>query len=285
MNENQELNQQVVAESSPKKSNNKLILIVVALVLVIGVVLFLVFGTDLFKGEEKKEETKEEPKKEEVVSVNPSGVYENNGVTVKVFYFEKAENSKYRKDTVEFNIDSDGNGFGSYGDYENDKVTGSVFESEVTLTFKNNELELNGNESFVNENPDMTVGVYKKVKDYTADDYYSDNIGDINYLNSSYNGKYELDGNVLYAYQTESDTVTIVLISASENYFGYFGRSYKINEDGTLIEDYLSEGEEPTSSISFDGEQVVFNYTEDEGLSGTYTKKSSLSVKDIINLN
>ena len=292
MEEKNEINQN---KNGRKKTG--LIIAVIGLLLIIGSSIYAIIGTDLFKDEKNNDKDEQEEIKDnndnkdskdsrDNESIIYNGVYEKDGITIKIFKTDGIDIGSLQRDFyVKFDIILKDGIISSYFDNINNNTgKASIIDDEYTIVFSNNQLELTANDVALKENSSLKNGVYKKTKDYTIEDYYNDNIGDIKYLNSKYNGKYNFNGNEMFIYQTSEDEVNLILSGNSESSIAYLGKQYIINDDGTLKEDVFFDDDKPDTQISFDNENIIFSSNEFPDINGTYIKERNLTIEEIIAL-
>lgn len=273
-----------------KRKKTGLIIAIIGVLLIIGSFVYLFLGTDMFKSKKESKEDKENKEdvknKDENKKFNYNGIYENDGVIVKIFDKKDLRSQELTKFfNVEFVIEANGWSIGAAFDDDdiiNNKATASFFDNEITIEFKNNEIEVTGNEATINNNQGFKNGVYKKTGDYKTEDYFRDNIGDPSLINSIYNGKYNLDGKIVYMYQIEENRVKIVLIDNSPN-SSFFYSNYFTIENGVLTEEVYGDDEIKTT-ITFDGNNLILMDIENQNISGTYVKEKNLTIDEIISL-
>ena len=145
-----------------KKNKTGLIIIIIAILCLVGGALYLFFGTDMFKKKEEPKEDKKEEEKEtfELGKSELNGVYEKDGITIKLF--EVAKNSVY------FDYEVEGLGVSLPLKLRNGKATGDIFDDTYAVVIKDNEIELTSNSEEVEK------GTYTKTKTYTKEDFYKD---------------------------------------------------------------------------------------------------------------
>ena len=136
----------------------------------------------------------------------------------------------------------------------------SIFVGESTI-----ELEYTTEGIIVSKNAVFKSGLYKKSKEYTKEDFYSENIGNIDYVKSNLNYVYKNGDNTIYLYEKEENTVRLmctfkdnyydlVLTKEGENYYSaeMFDEQYRIDIIDTGIK--LTLGDE--NSTEFNGEYI-----------------------------
>ena len=240
--------------------------------------------------EENKEDKKDDPVATTMESYN--GVYTKDGLSIKIYGFNKSNDGKYTKDTLEYSIETDDMSSQGYFEIANKKGKSIIFDSELEVEIKDDGLYFKGNDKFKEDFPKFSEGLFKKTKEYTAKDYFNDNIGETNYINSKYNGLFSNNGIKLYMYQIEENSVEILVVGKTDSSIQYFQKSYTIKEDGTLAAEELFDDEgnliedsskaQVEATAKLDGESVVFTSKEYTDINGTYKKEKALTVEEII---
>ena len=125
----------------------------------------------------------------------------------------------------------------------------------------------------------LKSGTYKKIKDYSLDEYYKDTYGYDKYHKSKYNGKFINRNNIIYIYQPR------------ENYVVFYS---DVNNSTSYCEVKLNDKNE-LKCIIFDTKYIIkFNNDElyyivqsdeiEDNFEGTFTKEKSLSKQEIIKI-
>ena len=262
-----------------KKSGKTLPIIIILLGLIlIGVGLFIYFGTDTFK-KENKNENKNENKQGEPVADKFEGIYaaEND----KLYIYKKSNN------VIHYMIG---------GNFEGTaKVTGDVAKEENT--FKENEyfefklvdggIELSYHTEEQNKEVAIDTGKYNKVSEYTKDNVYKEAVGDPALLTSKYSGVYKSGNITLYLYQTNEKNVMIETLSSSKD---SFSETFEIIEDNKLgAKDFFDENT-IAYEITFNDREFslkvndqVFGFDEeDKKFESTYSFERDITQSEII---
>jgi len=241
--------------------------------LIIAIIgLLLIIGASVHYFTTKKETPKE--KKEEIVT-NVNGIYELNGTVIKIYKLEDEE--KPIEYNLTFNIDNQI--FGS-DKLENNKMYSIIFNTEINMTFEKDKLILKLDDETINKY-NLKNGTYKKIRDFNIDDYYKDNYGDPDLLKTKYNGVFVNQDIKITMYQKAEDIVGIKLSGVNDSSIIINYYTYLLSEDGTLREDTLAN-EKATTTIKLDNDNIIFESTSQPDLSGTYVKKSDITIKDVI---
>lgn len=213
-------------------------------------------------GNKKQNTPAPTPMPTEVVNtVSYSGVYSIEDSTIKIY---QVDNEK-----AKFFISTNSNDFveGS-AKIGTDSMVGEIF-NQYTFVIKDNGIEF----STTDEN--LSQGFYARTGDYTKEDYYRDEYGDINLINSIYNGKYELDGATIYIYQSgEKETHVIAQKSISSLDIPFEIQSEQTLH-GTIFDDEYT--------ITLNGGELTFTTVKgDKTFDGTYKRTAVLTIDDII---
>ena len=260
----------------PKKKKTGLIIILLVLVLCgIGVGLFFILNKDNKKDDEEKKEntkTEEKVKEEEKKETNEvsiyNGVYKKSDVTFSIYCISN--------DKCKGSFETD-----NYGSIEEIEIKNNKAEKDgLSYKFENNTVIITSDPNeFREDDPAATIlnGNYTKEKDYTAEDYYNDNIGDSTYLNTKYNGLFELNEKKMYVFQTKNDKVRISI----QGNFDIFDMEFDIQADGSLQTTFFDS----KYKITVDNENAIFitlETDEDKEHDGTYKKTKILTIEDIL---
>lgn len=266
-----------IKENVPKKNHSLSIIIILLGIVLIGVGLFLFFGTDLFKSEKKDEKKPDQT----VNTVNVDkfvGIYaaENNKLYIK----------KSNDKAIAYVL---GDSF-----FGTAIVTGDT--AKETNTFSNGEyfefkvVDGGINVSYVTDEEDASVvvdtGLYKKVADYSKDNVYKEAVGDSSLLNSKYSGIYKKGTITLYVYQMNETQVKVETTMNSEQ---HLSEVFDITSDNKLVAKDFFEEDENAFEITFGDKEFnlvvnenVFGFDEDDKeFAGTYTFDSNIT-QDII---
>ena len=210
--------------------------------------------------EEKKEE---QPKQKGVVKTEYSGVYRNGDATIKIY--QRKDNS------ISFYLDGIENSVSFEGKINNNIVEKSIFDDNYKIAFNNNSL------TFETSDENATSGTYNKISDYTMRDYYNDNYGDENYINTRYNGEFKQGDIIARLYQKDENIVRVSIYKG----LNFHDLEYDIKEDGNLFTDSFDSKYE----IEFNDDSFTFKETsndESKPFDGTYTKVKSLTMEEIL---
>ena len=267
-----------------KKNNNhklSIIIIIVGILLIICGLIFIVTRTDISKDKKNNDEPVEiDNKEDEILTYN--GLYQNGSIDVRVYKIDDFSSGVYsKKSTIKLNIVGENINISTYfDDIVDNKATSKNLDEEITIEFKKDEIILTGNDKLIEKKERNKNGIYKKIGEYSKEDYYNDFIGDSTLLSSNYSGKYSLNGITLYLYQTQIDEVRMFLIGNGNNSIGYLGTYFSL-ENEVLQEKYLN-GKEISTEIKFDGNNLIFTSKDYPDLDGTYVKDGNILIDDII---
>ena len=241
------------------KKGSVLLIIIGVLVIVFGLVNPINLGKKENNQTNSNNKNNEE-KKEDVPTTSFNGIYIKGKTSMKLF----VKNNK-----LYFNIVNGNDGVASGdADISGNTAEGSIIDSNYKFTSNNNNIILETNNSSIES------GEYTKNKEYTINDYYTDNYGDINYSTSEINGLYEQNNNKLYIYQINSTTISFIA-EVGNNHI-----SSDCQKDAKGI--YVTSIFDNTYNIKIDKDTVLVTSTEKE-FNGQYTKKQSLTIEEIIN--
>ncbi|MBQ9318688.1 MAG: hypothetical protein IJR82_03575 [Bacilli bacterium] len=203
----------------------------------------------------------------EITASSFNGVYEYNNIKLYVIAISKDELEYYF-------IDEDEND--NYGTlyYLNEIAKNRDFDELIKLSLDEDNLVVE------TKNIDnLKSGTYKKIKDYSLDEYYKDTYGYDKYHKSKYNGKFINRNNIIYIYQPR------------ENYVVFYS---DVNNSTSYCEVKLNDKNE-LKCIIFDTKYIIkFNNDElyyivqsdeiEDNFEGTFTKEKSLSKQEIIKI-
>ena len=231
-----------------KKANRMIICIsVLALIIVFGIILIL---------NNKKYDT------------DYSGVYETDYSTIKLYKLDdervifsvesRVEREKLKFDTV---VTEDGRVTikeSGVAKIDNNDLKYKNDINDYLFTFK-----LDDDILYFNDMNNIFVnGAYHKNDDYSKEECYEDNYGEIKNLDTKYNGVFKRDdGMTLVMYQTDDVGVNIFMINEELDEHEYIDNDqYYINGTGGILH-YDDEG----IKITVDNDKLIFNYKKDKG--------------------
>lgn len=239
---------------------NKTNKIIFSLLIIVGLI-FVGFG--VYKGFIEEKPKEEQPKQEEVIKKVYSGVYQNGDAIIK-FYQKKDDSVLFNLDKAEYSVTFDGK-------ITNNIVENSILENTYKVTFNDNTLTLETNDT------NLTNATYNKISDYTINNYYSDNYGNESFLNSKYNGEFKQGDITAYLYQKDEKTVRVSISKG----FNSQDLEYEIKDDNHLYTEMFEKKYE----IEFKDNTFTFKETSTEKnkvFDGTYTKVKTLTMEEII---
>ena len=260
-------------EQNEKPQTKANIVIIAALVVLLFVAAF-VFILPNINGKKSNSENKDSGKEAVVddsqnantsnVKINDfNGVYEYNNAVVTLFAISEED--------VYVSVDTDSYYYSNYLNFGNGKIKSSDLNIELT---SNDAIEIKSSDEGI------LSGTYKKTGDYAAADYFKDNFGDASkYLNSKYNGQYELNDYVMYIMQLDEKTTRVLIQKKKGIGLSYSNLEYEIVSDNKLHEKLFDDEYE----ITLSGDTAKFVTVKgDKEYDGTYKKVKSLTQEDII---
>jgi hypothetical protein len=284
--ENNAVENNVVNNNVQKpKKNNTTLLIILALVLVIGVLCFLFFATDIFKSkdkENKKENTEDNvvltPQEKKETYKDYTGIYQNGNSLLKLYYLEQGDFSLIYYDLVNESKNSE---FSSY--FEVNQIVGGtikdkIFDSTANLTFSDGTINVETNVE------DFNNGKYTKKEDYTENAFYEDHYGDPTLLKNKYCGVYSLDDKKLLIYQMYESELTFVIVKNNQSEFSSSLSLENATEDtieGTI---FTLSDVDIVVKLTYTEDSVTFNINGDDyqNYVGTYKRVSDITPHDIL---
>ncbi len=256
----------------PKKKNTGIIVAVVVLVLLVVGGVLLVTQTDIFKKdeetktEEKKDKKDKDEKKDEKKEENPkdtsyskyNGVYANGDKELKLFY----DGERFRYIIAESTS--------GYLELKEDKWISDMFGGKVIVTINDDTAE------YVDEAEPENNGTYKKVREYTLEDYFNNGRGNTKYFDTKFNGHYKTDTAEMYTYQLDEEKVRVIIITEKSN----LDIEFDIKEDGSLYDSFFDD----IYVITFDAEGNA-TYTTQVGekeYDAVYKKLGKVSLEELV---
>lgn len=220
---------------------------------------------------ETKPSTSTETKPSTSTTTSWNGVYTKGNTTIKIY--------KVSSDEINYVMTGDSYVNGS-AEISGSKAVNDSFGDTTTLTLNANTLTITSNDDFVEP------GTYTRKSDYTKNDYYEDNIGEIKYATSNINGIFKKDNVTIKIYQTEANEGRI---SITKQYSSYSKPFDIVNGKIHLEDEFFDDIEKIDAEINGSTLTITASDTDEDGLlneiSGTYSKTSSYSIDDIIKDN
>ena len=253
------------------KKKNPILFIILGLVLVavIGIVVFFLL-TNNDKEENKDTDKKtEEQENKPTAELNWSGVYENDNGYITIYQLDNEE--------FEFNAMIGSNSISGVAQIDGNTAEAEIFDS-YTFVLNENSVE------FSSTDEDIETNSYPKVKDYTKEDYFTDNYGNITLLENGLNGVFEKDELTITIYQTSEESANITI--SKNNY--YFQRNIEII-DGKLVheDNFFDDVETINATITNDTLTITASSSDPESIlneiSGSYTLTKKVTIDDILN--
>ncbi len=196
----------------------------------------------------------------EPVSVTTySGIYQKDGVTVKLFGYN---------DKLDYNV------FGGPLEFhDKTALAGNTFSADGLCNFTLNAQNIN----LECVEPSMS-GVYEKTGTYDIVSYYTDNVGDTSLVNTKYFGEYDNGTYKIVMYQSSDNTVNITIYSNdSTSYFDYVLSIVSENE-------LHFEDEELSFNVSLT-EEALNIVSDNESFSlmvGSYSKLRVMTIESVV---
>lgn len=254
--------------------NIGLILSIVGLLLIVISFIYAMTCTNIFKSKENEGDIESD-----VIEFN--GIYENDGIIVKIYDIPNLEIDGYSYeyiDNINYNI---GNMIIGFAQLHDNTATSDGVESLIEFEFTNKGLDLKADDNTLKKfEGSIKNGTYKKVKEYKDEDFYSDYIGNIKFFESKYNGEYKMGESKLFAFQTNEDEIKVYVFSDPKSSIVLYGLVFNIQPDGSLKESIVFGNEDPTATIKFEDNKYIFTSKSSDEISGTYEKVGSLSLKN-----
>ena len=257
-----------------KKKNT--IIVVISVVILIGVILYLLFVSDLFKEKSKMKKPQIDTNTPEINITNKedaykfAGKYSDNKSILKLYAFDSGrlfytiEDEKFYRGAA--------------------NVVGLLakaqrkYDNFVDFEFM---LKDDGIDFKVLNDSGLDNTHFNKVDDYTPLDFYLDNISEKDYTKTKYNVLFINDNNVLLIYQNGEKTVDII-VSNNTNKLVY-SNILEIKSNNKL--ETKEDIDIKTSLEIKNGSEIVLNIDSEDfnSLNGTFIKDKDITYEDIIN--
>ena len=270
------MNEEKITEVPKKKGKASIIIILIGLIL-IGTGLFLFFGTDLFKKDNKDNNKEKEPVSEVTAADKFEGIYtaEND----KMYVYKTGKNEIHYMIGDSFEGVAEVNGETAKESYlfnEGEYFEFKIVEGGIELSYHSDE----GKEVAID------LGKYTKTADYSKENVYKEAVGDPALLNSKYSGIYKKGNISLYLYQTNEKEVKI-----ETNGDLSFSETFDIISDNKLGAKDFFDPEVNAFEITLGDKEFtltvnedVFGFDEeDKEFAGTYTFDSNISQDIVMN--
>lgn len=208
-----------------------------------------------------------ETSKKEISASSFNGVYEYNQTKLYITAIDK--------DSLEYYFTND-NKEKEYGTlyYYNETIKNRDFDEYIQISLDNDNLVVDTTNGNI-----LKSGTYKKIKEYSLDEFFEETYGYDKYYNSKYIGKFTNENGVVYIYQPDEKYVR--LFSDIDNSITYW--ELNIDDDGYLYSDDF----ETEFTIKINDNQLYYMIRSDEdkyNYEGTFIKEGILSKNDIINI-
>lgn len=270
------MNEEKITEVPKKKGKVSIIIILIGLIL-IGTGLFLFFGTDLFKKDNKDNNKEKEPVSEVTAADKFEGIYtaEND----KMYVYKTGKNEIHYMIGDSFEGVAEVNGETAKESYlfnEGEYFEFKIVEGGIELSYHSDE----GKEVAID------LGKYTKTADYSKENVYKEAVGDPALLNSKYSGIYKKGNISLYLYQTNEKEVKI-----ETNGDLSFSETFDIISDNKLGAKDFFDPEVNAFEITLGDKEFtltvnedVFGFDEeDKEFAGTYTFDSNITQDIVMN--
>lgn len=270
------MNEEKITEVPKKKGKASIIIILIGLIL-IGTGLFLFFGTDLFKKENKDNNKEKEPVSEVTAADKFEGIYtaEND----KMYVYKTGKNEIHYMIGDSFEGVAEVNGETAKESYlfnEGEYFEFKIVEGGIELSYHSDE----GKEVAID------LGKYTKTADYSKENVYKEAVGDPALLNSKYSGIYKKGNISLYLYQTNEKEVKI-----EANGDLSFSETFDIISDNKLGAKDFFDPEVNAFEITLGDKEFtltvnedVFGFDkEDKEFAGAYTFDSNITQDIVMN--
>ena len=248
-----------------KKGKTGIIIACAAVALIaIGLALYFVFIKD-DDTENAKPNTDTQTKQTVTNSSSLfNGVYELNGVSVKLFAISDTE--------VNYHLESDSSTEEGKFEYSNGTITYDSFDTKIVAKIESGNLVVSeSNESA------LVVGTYNKTSECTVDDYYASYYGKAEFFDNEYNGKYTNQDEEIYVYQKNESNLNFEAALKDNN----IGTALQIGSDGVATGSIFDDNYE----LTFNGDEIHFVIKTNGEVSydNTFKRESKLTKLDIIN--
>lgn len=203
-----------------------------------------------------------------------NGIYTNeDGTTFKIF----------QKSNTEALINGQGSSFLSLPAVI---VDNKLIAEDYELTIDNNVLNVNSSND---DSITSLIGTYTKQGDYTKEEYYSDNIGNIDYINNTtWNGIYKLNELIAKIYQISDTEVKVDINGVVDGISVLFTNTFTVTDNKLLYQDNFFNIN-TNITIEKQNENLVISGGSDDldstanKVIGTYTFDRLITIDDIIN--
>lgn len=204
-----------------------------------------------------------------------NGIYELNGIQIKIFQ------NKF----THYKIENPTAGCLNYDVYERCIFTSIPYENETIneqLFLNNVEIKGNTNELIVtSDSYELPSGTYTKIKNYTEEDFKNEAIGNIKYLNTNINGIFQNDNITIEVFQLDEEYAAIKIETPS---MVHQSRE-KIKNNMIISED----NEYYSIQMIFTNKSLTISSYDEipdsilNSINGTYTKIKNITADDIYN--
>jgi len=140
---------------------------------------------------------------------------------------------------------------------------------------------MNSNTLNLTCNDTNVTGTYTRFNKYDMIDYYTDNVGNPNFVNTKYFGEYQNDNFIVTMYQTSETEVYVGFKGVNERSGISYEFSSVIDGDNIIVDE---NGSNITLSINEEGVLVVTGTNDFDLLSGSFVKLRVLTIESVIEL-
>lgn len=202
----------------------------------------------------------------------------NNQATAKdfagIYKNSKGKAYLYTKDGKEVivTIELSNYSFMNQEEVKDGKLSMKTIEDKTTITLSKDKKTI----FIVSDFKEINNTSFKKEKDYTKEDFYQNNYGDLKLLDNKYNGIFKLDNKEIRIYQKDEETIRALIEENNSS----MDIEFKIMKENTLEGEVL----EDKYIINLEDDSIIFNTVNgDNNFDGTYEKVGKQTIDDILN--
>ena len=192
------------------------------------------------------------------------GIYKNN----------KGKAYLYTRDGKEVTITIELNNylFMNQEEVKDGKISMKTIEDKTTITLSKDKKTIYVKSDF----KEMNNTSFKREKDYTKEEFYQNNYGDLKLLDNKYNGIYKLENKEIRMYQKDKNSIRVLIEENTSSMDIVFNKKEENVLDGEVLEDNYK--------IAIEDDIIIFETINGEkDFDGTYEKVGKLTIDDIIN--
>lgn len=155
----------------------------------------------------------------------------------------------------------------------------TIKDNKVVITLSKTEITLEYTEDGINvsKNDKIKYGLYKKTKDYTKEEFYSESFGNIDYVKSDLNYVYRKGESVLYLYEKEQDRIRLMCTFKDKSFDLELSKTGDYYSTEIFEEKYRVDIIDNGVKLTLDGDSL-------SDFDGSYTKDKKLEMDEIITL-